>query len=122
MNVMRESTLLQPDKQAEPQEKLRQYEREIRRLNRDVSHLKDAIKQEKIAYVTVLNQQKASTFIQRERERYLALLLANSPSIILFLNQVGRVEFCTDYFIKKAGFGMPQWFWATRLPRFSPLF
>ncbi len=105
MNVMRESTLLQPDKQAEPQEKLRQYEREIRRLNRDVSHLKDAIKQEKIAYVTVLNQQKASTFIQRERERYLALLLANSPSIILFLNQVGRVEFCTDYFIRKAGFG-----------------
>jgi PAS domain S-box-containing protein len=40
----------------------------------------------------------------RERERYLMLLLANSPSIILFLSQTGRVEFCTDYFVMKAGF------------------
>ncbi len=73
----------------------------MRKLNREISHLKNAISQEKIAYTTVLNQQKASTFIQREREKYLALLLANSPSIILFLSQTGRVEFCTDYFIAK---------------------
>ncbi len=81
-----------------------QLEREIRRLHREVAHLKNAIAQEKTATTTLLNQQKASTFIQRERERYLALLLANSPSIILFLNQAGRVEFCTDYLIAKAGF------------------
>lgn len=78
--------------------------RENRRLYREITHLENAIKQEKLASTTLLNQQKASTFIQREMERYLALLLANSPSIIFFLSQTGRVEFCTDYFIKKAGF------------------
>ncbi len=85
-------------------ERLAHYEREIRKLNREISHLRHAISQEKTAYTTVLNQQKASTFIQRERERYLSLLLANSPSIILFLSQSGRVEFCTEYFVAKAGF------------------
>ena len=84
--------------------RLEQLEREIRKLNRENSHLKNSIAQEKTAYTTVLNQQKASTFVQRERERYLALLLANSPSIILFLSQTGRIEFCTDYFVKKTGF------------------
>ncbi len=93
-----------PKEMLDLQEKLTQYEREIRKLNREISHLKNAIVQEKTAYTTVLNQQKASTFIQRERERYLALLLANSPSIILFLSQTERVEFCTEYFLKKAKF------------------
>jgi hypothetical protein len=40
----------------------------------------------------------------RERERYLMLLLANSPSIILFFSHTERLEFCTNYFIAKAGF------------------
>jgi len=86
------------------EEQVKELQRENRKLHREVTHLKNAIAQEKIAYTTVLNQQKASTFIQRERERYLALLLANSPNIIMFLNQVGRIEFCTDYFIQMAGF------------------
>jgi len=86
------------------QSKLTQLERENRRLNREIDHMKHAIAQEKTAYTTILNQQKASTFIMRERERYLMLLLANSPSIILFLSQTGRVEFCTDYFVSRAGY------------------
>ena len=81
-----------------------QLERENRRLNREISHLKTSLAQEKIASTSLLNQQKASTYAQRERDRYLALLLANSPSVILLLNHTGRVEFCTDYFVSKAGF------------------
>lgn len=83
---------------------LAQLERENRKLRREIVHLKNAITQEKLASTAMLNQQKASTFIQRERERYLALLLANSPSIILFLSQTGRVEFCTEHFIAKSGY------------------
>ena len=86
------------------EEQLKDLRRENRKLSREITHLKNAIFQEKIAYTTVLNQQKASTFIQRERERYLMLLLANSPSIIFFLNQKGRIEFCTDYFVEVANF------------------
>ncbi len=85
--------------------RLARLERENRRLNREITHLKNAVIQEKLASTTLLNQHKAGTFIQRERERYLALLLANSPSIILFLSHANRVEFCTEYFIAKAGFG-----------------
>ena len=81
-----------------------ELERENRKLRRENVHLKNAVVQEKLASTTALNQYKASTFIQRERERYLALLLANSPSIILILNHTGRVEFCTAYFVAKAGY------------------
>ena len=98
-----EETKSENNDSADAQTRIKQLEREIRKLNREISHLSNAIAQEKTAYTTVLNQQKASTFIVRERERYLALLLANSPSIILFLSQTGRVEFCTEYFIAKAG-------------------
>jgi len=86
------------------QAQLKQLKRENRKLSREITHLQNALTQEKLASTTILNQQKASTFIQRERERYLALLLANSPSIIFFLNHIGRVEFCTDYFVTKADF------------------
>ncbi len=81
-----------------------ELERENRKLRRENDHLKNAVVQEKLASTTALNQYKASTFIQRERERYLALLLANSPSIILILNHTRRVEFCTEYFVAKAGY------------------
>ena len=92
-----------PDAESDALARLTQLERENRKLRREITHLKNAVVQEKLASTTVLNQHKASTFIQRERERYLALLLANSPSIILFLSNTNRVEFCTEYFIAKAG-------------------
>ena len=84
--------------------RLEQLERENRKLNRDNARLKNAIIQEKLASTTLLNQCKASTFFHRERERYLALLLAYSPNIIMFLNPTSRIEFCTEFFITKAGF------------------
>ena len=89
-------------------EKIQQLERELRKRNREIAHLEGAIKNEKIAHITLLNQQKANTFAQRERERYLAMLLSNSPSIIIFLNNMGRVEFCTEYFIGKTGLGISE--------------
>ena len=100
---MTEQIQWQPGGDADAQEKIKLLERENRKLIREISHLKSTITNEKTAHITLLNQQKASTFVQRERERYLAMLLANSPSIILFLNNMGRVEFCTDYFVGKTG-------------------
>jgi len=105
---MSEQTLLQSGEDIDVQQKNKQLEREIRKLNREIAHLKETITNEKTAHITLLNQQKASTFVQRERERYLAMLLANSPSIILFLNNMGRVEFCTEYFASKAGIGISE--------------
>ncbi len=101
---MKEAERNTPIEEESVADRLKHLERENRKLKREIKHLEHAITQEKIAYTTVLNQQKASTYIQRERERYLALLLANSPNIILFLSPEGRAEFCTKYFIEKAGF------------------
>lgn len=92
------------DEEKDALSRVTQLERENRKLRREIVHLQNAVVQEKLASTTALNQYKASTFIQRERERYLALLLANSPSIILILNHTGRVEFCTEYFVAKAGY------------------
>ena len=93
-----------PDVENDALSRVAELERENRKLRRENVHLKNAVVQEKLASTTALNQYKASTFIQRERERYLALLLANSPSIILILNHMGRVEFCSEYFVAKAGY------------------
>lgn len=99
---MKEADLEGADAKNSLRSRLTELERENRKLCREVAHLKNAIVQEKMATITILNQQKASTFTQREQERYLTLLLANSPSIILFLSLKGRIEFCTEYFIAKA--------------------
>ncbi len=101
---MGDANLNKTDADSHSLSRLEQLERENRKLNREISRLKSTIVQEKIASTSMLNQQKASTFIQRARERYLALLLANSPSIILFFGQTGRVEFCTEHFVTKAGY------------------
>jgi len=101
---MTESELNKMNREDELQMQIIQLNKEIRKLNREISHLNDAIINEKTAYITVLNRQKAATFAQRERERYLSLLLANSPSIILFLGQTGRIEFCTEYLVSKSEF------------------
>lgn len=100
---MREEELTKAEEDIDTEARLKLLERENRKLRREIVHLKNSITQEKIASTTILNQHKASTFLQRERERNLSLLLANSPSIILFLSNTGRIEFCTEYFVKKAG-------------------
>ena len=95
---------MEEEKALSLEEQVKALTRENNKLNREVSRLNVALKREKLAYTTTLNQQKATSFIQRERERYLALLLVNSPNIVLFLNHEGRrIDFCTDYFVKKIG-------------------
>ncbi|MCL2500944.1 MAG: ATP-binding protein [Defluviitaleaceae bacterium] len=87
------------------EERITFLERENRRLNREITRLKDSASQERSAYASALNQEKTKTFLHKERGRYLMLLLANSPNIIFFLGQNMRIEFCTDYFTRKTGFG-----------------
>ncbi|MCL2203574.1 MAG: bacteriohemerythrin [Defluviitaleaceae bacterium] len=78
-------------------------EKENRKLAREVTQLKTIASRERSAYASVLNQEKTRAFLHRERGRYLLLLLENSPNIIFFLGQTGRIEFCTEFFVKKAG-------------------
>jgi len=115
---MDEQKLEQTDKDVHA--RIKQLERENRKLNREISHLKSEVTNEKTASIALLNQQKVSTFVQRERDRYLAMLLANSPSIIIFLNDMGRVEFCTEYFVEKTGIAISEIQGLTMLEVLSP--
>ena len=104
MTQYEKTTVSTLDEESDLPDWVERLKRENRKLARELAHVKNALVQEKMAATTQLNQHQASTFTYRERDRYLVLLLANSPSIILFLNPENRIEFCTEYFIAKAGF------------------
>jgi len=79
-------------------------EREIKKLKRENARIQSVLTAERSAYTSLLNQEKTRQLMHSERERYLMLLLANSPNIIFFLGKTGRLQFCTDYFINIAGY------------------
>ncbi len=85
-------------------EKYRALEAENRKLNRESKHLATALQQEKTAAKAALNRQKTATLAQRQRDRYLALVLDNFPGIILFLTETLRVDFCTNFVVRKTGY------------------
>ncbi len=88
-------------------EKYKTIEKENRKLTRDNQHLMTALQQEKMSAKATLNRQKTATFAQRQRDRYLALVLENFPGIILFLTEALRIDFCTNFVVEKTGHKTP---------------
>ncbi len=84
-------------------EKLKAAEKENRKLSRENQHLMTALQQERTSAKAALNRQKTSTLAQRQRDRYLALVLENFPGIILFLTEALRIDFCTNFVVEKTG-------------------
>lgn len=84
-------------------EKNKTTEKENRKLSRENQHLISALQQEKMSAKAALNRQKTSTLAQRQRDRYLALVLENFPGIILFLTEALRIDFCTNFVVEKTG-------------------
>ncbi len=84
-------------------DKYKTIEKENRTLNRKNQHLEIALQQEKMSAKAALNRQKTSTMAQRQRDRYLALVLENFPGIILFLTEALRIDFCTNFVVEKTG-------------------
>jgi signal transduction histidine kinase/DNA-binding response OmpR family regulator len=79
-----------------------ELEKKDKKNKREIIHLQKAIEQEKTVANAKANQQVARTLAQRERDKYLKLLLGSSPNIILLLDRSGRVAYCTDAFLKTA--------------------
>ena len=78
-------------------DEIKQLQRENRKMQRKIAHLKNAIVQEKLASPTILNQQKVSTYIQRERDRYLALVLGHTMAEVLSpISRKDRRENCCN--------------------------
>jgi PAS domain S-box-containing protein len=82
---------------------IKALQRANRKAEREVAHLMKAVDQEKTIATTRANQQVARTQAQRERDRYLRLLLANSGNSILLLDRSERLAYFTEHFLQMAG-------------------
>jgi len=83
--------------------RIAELEKKIRKQERSISRLQTDIEREKIYANTRANQVAAQFVSQRVRDRYLQLLLSNSPDIIICFDHAGRIVFCSDAFRRLAG-------------------
>ena len=91
------------------QQLIDQKDREIRRLQRQ---LRNRAEIDAKAAVFAASKNSVDALIQSEmkrQEKFMNLLLNNSPDMILLLDQTGRMAYCTDSFLKRiniAEFGL----------------
>ncbi|MDR2743894.1 MAG: response regulator [Desulfovibrio sp.] len=88
---------------AEQQSRITGLEKNEKKFRREILHLQKAVEQEKTVAIAKANQQAARSLAQRERERYMRLLLENSSDIIILLDKSHRFAYCTDIFLTTAG-------------------
>ena len=83
--------------------RIEELEKESRKNAREIARLQSAVEQEKIISNARANQIAARTLAQRERDRFLQLLLSNSPNMILFFDHTERIVFCSRAFLNLLG-------------------
>ncbi|MDR1660305.1 MAG: response regulator, partial [Desulfovibrio sp.] len=88
---------------ADRQSRIAGLEKNEKRLRREILHLRKAVEQEKTVANAKANQQAARFLAQRERERYMKLLLENSSDIIILLDKSHRFAYCTNIFLTTTG-------------------
>jgi PAS domain S-box-containing protein len=82
---------------------IKELQKANRKAEREIGRLTKAIDQEKTIATARANQQVARTQAQRERERYLKLLLANSQRSILLLDRGERLAYFAEHFLHISG-------------------
>ena len=87
----------------EYQTQISELEKTIRKKDREISRLQTSIEQEKTFANVKANMAAAKTTAQRIRDHYLQLLLDNGSDIIICLNSLKRIVFCSDVLIKLTG-------------------
>jgi PAS domain S-box-containing protein len=85
-------------------ERLRLLEKENFTLSRQMKRLQDTLERNKTLALAEINLAALRSAEQRKRETYMKLLLENSPDLIILLNPNGTFAYCTDAFLKMAGF------------------
>jgi PAS domain S-box-containing protein len=72
------------------------------KLNRQIRRMQETMEREKAIVQAKANLDAARTAEQEKQEKYMKLLLENSPDIILLFDKDGRFSYCTDAFLHKA--------------------
>jgi PAS domain S-box-containing protein len=76
---------------------------QLKKLNRQLSSLKKTINRAELVYST---RDRLASLLDAERskqERFLNMMLENSPNIILLFDQDGNLAYCTNAFLRVAG-------------------
>ncbi|MDR1514528.1 MAG: response regulator [Synergistaceae bacterium] len=84
------------------QETLNSLLKENEMLTRQVKRLKGTIERGNTTASLAANLVELRSAEQQRQEKFMGLLLDNSPDMIILLDQDGRFAYCTDSFLKKA--------------------
>ena len=87
----------------DPQQRIVELEKTLRKKEREIGRLRTAIDQEKIYANAKANLLAAHTLAQRVRDRYLQLLLDNSLNIIICFDQNLHIIFCSKTLLRLIG-------------------
>jgi signal transduction histidine kinase/DNA-binding response OmpR family regulator len=71
-------------------------------LSRQVRRLQDTLDRDEPAALANINLNPLRTAEQLNQEKYMHLLLENSPDMIIILDQEGRFVYCTNAFLQEA--------------------
>ena len=85
------------------EEELLFLRQETRRLGRQVKSLQGLLDRSKIATAAQAARDAAISAEKTKQEKYMNLLLENSPDIIILMDRDGRFAYCTDAFLRRAG-------------------
>ena len=91
---------LQPE--ALSAEEIRRLRHENKRLARRIEQLNVLLERSKNVAATKTNIEAAISADQKKQEKFMHLLLDNSPDIILLFDKDGAFAYCTDNFLKRA--------------------
>ena len=80
---------------------LAELTKQNKKKDREIRRLQDEMARNKYVALALRNQQSAHTLAQQEQDRYMGLLLSNSPDIIILMDKAFRFAYCTDTFLKK---------------------
>jgi PAS domain S-box-containing protein len=72
------------------------------KLGRQLKRLQDAAARDKSVTMTRTNLDAVLSAEQKKQEKYMKLLLENSPDIIILLDTDGKFSYCTDAFLRIA--------------------
>jgi len=104
-HALHEKLALLEQQTAQQQARIVELEKSERKRTREFTRLQEATEREKLLAKATLDVATARMISYQERDRYMRLLLAGTNSIIIFLDKNNRIAYCSDIFLKNAGFG-----------------
>ena len=85
-----------------PEEQLRRLADENRHLTLQLEAMQQQVELNRITATAISQINAAADAEVARREKYLSLVLDNSPNIILLFNKSGRLAYCTSAFLRRA--------------------